>query len=252
MFGRPAQPARGLSANTSFWRWRRLDPNWIIMEGSHSVARPCCPPRWPLRASPSMTDQPPANDPTNPLWELTLREAQWRRGLGKRIHDDIVQVAVAARIKLDQLDRRAPQLGTDGPTGDSPRDLLDHIRRSALEMCHELRAGDVRGALEEWARETNRRVAISGSAAAARHPAVSACAYRGAIELLRDLDPTHARVRLLAGPGWFSMVIRARGCDQPRLDGPAVSACLIMGATVATRARADGSVTALHLPDDLA
>jgi hypothetical protein len=117
------------------------------MEGSQPVARPCCPPRRPLHASPSMTKPPTANDPTNPLWELTLREAQWRRELGRRIHDDIVQVAVAARIKLDQLERRAPHLGTDDPTGDSPRDLLDHIRRSALEMCHELRAGDVRGAL---------------------------------------------------------------------------------------------------------
>jgi hypothetical protein len=197
-----------------------------------------------------MTKPPTANDPTNPLWELTLREAQWRRELGRRIHDDIVQVAVAARIKLDQLERRAPHLGTDDPTGDSPRDLLDHIRRSALEMCHELRAGDVRGALEEWARETDRRVVISGDTAAARHQAISACAYRAAIELLRDLDPLQARVRLLAGSGSFSLVVRARGCDQPRLDGPAVSACLIIGATIAARARPDGCLVAPDLPDD--
>src|SRR5437870_4528686 len=141
-----------------------------------------------------MTNQPPANDSTNPLWDLALCESQSRRELGKRIHDDIVQVVVATRIKLDQLDRREPNPDAHDPAADSPRDLLDHIRRCALEMCHELRADDVHGALEEWARETDRRVVISGGPAAARHQAISAYAHRAAIELLRELDPTHARV----------------------------------------------------------
>jgi len=221
------------------------------MEGSQPVACPLSTAA-ALHASPSMTKPPPANDPIDPLWDFALGEAHWRSELGRRIHDDIVQVAVAVRIKLDQLDRRAPDLGTDEPAGDSPRDLLDHIRRSALEMCHELRAGDVRGALEEWARETDRRVAISGDSAAARHPAISACACRAAIELLRDLGPRRAGVRLLAGPGSFSMVVRARGCEQPGPHGPAVSACLIIGATITTRARPDGCLVAFDFPDALA
>jgi hypothetical protein len=196
-----------------------------------------------------MPNQPPPTGSTNPLWDLTQCEALSRRELGRRIHDDIVQVAVAARIKLDQLDLRTPRNETGGPADDSPRDLLDHIRRSALEMCYELRAHDVRGALEEWARETRRRIAISGQPGRARHEAISTCAYRAVIELIRELDPERARVRLLAGPRTFSVVLRAHGCGQPLLSGPAVAACLTIGATIAKRARPDGCLIALELPD---
>ena len=195
-------------------------------------------------------------DPTcrclGPLLDAVAAENAIREEMARVMHDEIVQVAAAARLVLDQAHR-----GHDGPRSDEWYerlcDLLDHVRGHGVLLWHELRFGhlgqrNLAQVLREWARGGGRPIEVSGEGSP-RTLEIGTVVFRAVHELYAELDPRRARLRLEAGDGRYRFVLRAHGCGHSSLSLPALTLCRLLGATVVQRRRRDGCLIAVELPD---
>jgi hypothetical protein len=197
---------------------------------------------------------PASNDSTwlGPLLDAVAAENAIRDEVARAVHDEIVQVAAAARLVLDQAHR-----GPGGPASDEWYarlcDLLEHIRRNGVLVWHELRFGhlgqrDLPQVLREWARGGGRPIEVTGDGSP-QTLEIGTVVFRAVHELFAELEPRRARLRLVAGDGRYSFVLRGHGCAPSGLALPALALCRLLGATVVQRRRRGGCLIAVELPD---
>lgn len=197
---------------------------------------------------------PAQNDPTclGPLLDAVAAENAIREEVARAVHDEVVQVAAAARLVLDQAHR-----GPDGPASDEWYerlcDLLEHVRRNGVLVWHELRFGhlgqrNLPQVLREWARGGGRPIEISGDASPYTLE-IGTVVFRAVHELFAELEPRRARLRLVGNNGRYRFVLRGHGCGTSSLSLPALRLCRLLGATVVQRRRGDGCLIAVELPD---
>lgn len=208
-------------------------------------------PRWP---APLHMSAP--TDPTRrclgPLLDAVAAENAIREEMARVVHDEIVQVAAAARLVLDQAHR-----GPNGPHSDEWYerlcDLLEHVRGNGVLLWHELRFGhlgqrNLAQVLREWARGGGRPIEVSGDGSP-QNLEIGTVVFRAVHELFAELQPKRARLRLVAGDGRYQFVLRAHGCGRSGLSLPSLTLCRVLGATVVQRRRGDGCLVAVELPD---
>jgi hypothetical protein len=181
---------------------------------------------------------------------LIALEARYRRDLGRRVHEQLVQAAVAAAIKLDQHVAAASATRHSAEL----RTILDGIRDAALGLVHELRsAADDRGytsLVESWAREVGIPVEIRSARGGPWPDGVAAetAAWWTTVELLAGASAGRARIRLCERRAATSCVILADGCHQPARQPAGFELCRMLGARVTLRARDRRLVAAVAFP----
>jgi hypothetical protein len=197
----------------------------------------------------TMPDSPDHFTPADAARLIAL-EARLRRGLGRRLHNEIVQPSVAGALRVDQL----ASLGADVPHRAELRTIFDGIRSTALAMMLELHSAagdfDYRRLVTAWSRESGLPVDITGARSGPWPDGVAAetAAWWATVELLIGAEPERARIRLMERRGATVCVILAdapRGAHRPPAS---FELCRMLGATVTLRATERRTVAAVRFP----
>jgi hypothetical protein len=197
-----------------------------------------------------MTTKPPDAFTPADAARLIALEARLRRGLGRRLHEEVVQAAVAGTLRVDQL----IATGAGFPHAAELRGILDGIRSASLAMVHELRnAADDRDyarLVEAWAHEVGLPLHLHSPRSGPWPDGVAAetVAWWTTVELLAGAAPDRARIRLLERRGATICVIVAHAPSGPQRPPAGFELCRMLGATVTLRATERRMVAAIRFP----
>jgi len=181
---------------------------------------------------------------------LVALDARVRRGLGRRLHNDVVQPAVAGVLRIDQITAG----GADIPHAAWLRSTFDGIRSTALAMTLELSNTadrlDYTRLVTAWSREVGLPVDVHSPRPGPWPDGVAAetAAWWATVELLVAAAPERARIRLLARRGATVCVIVAHRCTGPHRAPDGFDLCRMLGATVTLRADERRTVAAIRFP----
>ena len=195
-----------------------------------------------------MADSPSHFTPADAARLIAL-EARLRRGLGRRLHNEIVQPAVAGALRVDQVAAAA-----DVPHAAELRTIFDGVRSTTLAMVLELQSAaddfDYTRLVGAWSRESGLPVDIRSARSGPWPDGVAAetAAWWATVELLIGAEPKRARIRLMERRGATVCVILAdapRGAHRPPAS---FELCRMLGATVTLRATERRTVAAVRFP----
>lgn len=195
-----------------------------------------------------MADSPSHFTPAEAARLIAL-EARLRRGLGRRLHNEIVQPAVAGALRVDQVAAAA-----DVPHAAELRTIFDGVRSTTLAMVLELQSAaddfDYTRLVGAWSRESGLPVDIRSARSGPWPDGVAAetAAWWATVELLIGAEPKRARIRLMERRGATVCVILAdapRGAHRPPAS---FELCRMLGATVTLRATERRTVAAVRFP----
>ena len=201
------------------------------------------------RRSTTMADSPSHFTPADAARLIAL-EARLRRGLGRRLHNDIVQSSVAGALRVDQL----AAAEADVPHTAELRSIFDGVRSTALAMVLELQSAaddfDYTRLVSAWSRESGLPVELHSARSGPWPDGVAAetAAWWATVELLIGAEPERGRIRLMERRGATVCVILAdapRGAHRPPAS---FELCRMLGATVTLRATERRTVAAVRFP----